>query len=137
MPPDKAASQDEATQERLQQIVHDVALGLKAALTRLSCTMCDLHYAELVGKLSVHYFTENDPNTSILKRVISILTNKKGIRMSGKELELKEFFDDSIDNNEKKIHAVQLNAADGGSIQIEQFVMHQYVQTGQNTKKEE
>jgi len=141
MSPDNAASQDEATQERLQQTVQDVTLGLKAALDHLSCTMCDQRYAELVGKLSVHYFTENLPNTSILDRVISILTkkktNKKEKRMSGKELELKDFFDDSVDNNENKQPSPLFHVSDGGSIQIDQFVMHQYVQPDQGIKKEE
>jgi len=126
MPPD-AASQDETTQERLQQTVQEVALGLKVALDRLSCTMHDQHYAELVGKFSVHYFTENNQNTSILNRVLSLLTNKKGKEMSGKELELKEFFDDFVDENKNKLHAFQFNASDGGSINIEQLILQQHV----------
>ncbi len=131
MPPD-AISQDETTQERLQQTIQDVALGLKVALDRSPRTISDQNYAELVGKLSVLYFTENTNNTSILSRVISLIINKKGEGMSGKELELKDFLDNSLDENNNKPHALQFNVSDGGSIQIEQFILQQHVHKTEN-----
>jgi hypothetical protein len=138
MPSENAVHQGGISQKRIQQTVQEVILGLEQALASTSQAIESEQYAELVGKLCVHYFTEkNGKNTSILNGVISLLTNKKGKGMSGKELELKDFFDNSVGENKNKPQSPLFNVSDGGSIQIEQFVMHQYVQAGQNTKKEE
>jgi len=138
MPSKHAAHQGGITQKRIHQTVKEVILGLEQVLASTSQTIEPEQYAELVGRFCVHYVTvKNAQNTSILNGVISLLTNKKEKGMSGKELELKEFFDFSKDKKENKPHALQFNVSDGGSIQIEQFILHQYMQPDQNTKKEE